>query len=128
MVPGLERPSGRAPSLIRAHVPGSRQSATRPPSTRVNGVRSWGLGSSGGRGRDPGTSVAICRGPGAEDPYLPGSQRQVHHPLGSHPVGLPSCWVGNSGLAPPREEVHKRSGRAYGFHFGPEGAGYLSNV
>ena len=102
MVPGLERPSGRAPSLIRAHVPGSRQSATRPPSTRVNGVRSWGLGSSGGRGRDPGTSVAICRGPGAEDPYLPGSQRQVHHPLGPHPLGLPSCWVGNSGLAAPR--------------------------
>ena len=99
MVPGLERPLGRAPSLIRAHVPGSRQSATRPPSTRVNGMRSWGLGSSGGRGRDPGTSVAICRGPGAEDPYLPGSQRQVHHPLGPHPLGLPSCWVGNSGLA-----------------------------
>ena len=99
MVPGLERPSGRAPSLIRAHVPGSRQSATRPPSTRVNGVRSWGLGSSGGRGRGPGTSVAICRGPGAEDPYLPGSQRQVHHPPGPHPLGLPSCWVGTSGLA-----------------------------
>jgi len=35
---------------------------------RVNGVRSWGLGSSGGRGRGPGTGVAICRGPGAEDP------------------------------------------------------------
>ena len=92
----------------RAGLPADRLSTPRAPSRSVRPCRAPGghgyhhraLALSSPRRRGPGGRGATGWGLGRGGDHRPGSQRQVHHPPGSHPLGLPSCWVGNSGLAP----------------------------